>query len=78
MVAATGGGTGMQAKADCVLECRDELGEGIFWSVEDQALYWVDIAPPSRLHRLIPRTGEHRTWPMPESISLVARRTDGR
>jgi L-arabinonolactonase len=67
----------MLPRVECVLDSRDGLGEGVIWSVEDQALYWVDIAPPSRLHRLVPRSGEHQVWAMPESISLVARRNDG-
>lgn len=63
--------------AVCVLDCRDKLGEGIFWCPEEQVLYWVDIAMPSTLHRLDPVTGNHDIWAMPEMISALAKRKDG-
>jgi sugar lactone lactonase YvrE len=31
------------SEVECVLPIRNELGEGPLWSVEEQALYWVDI-----------------------------------
>jgi sugar lactone lactonase YvrE len=49
---------------------RDQLGEGPFWSVAEQALYWVDIAG-RRAHRLEPATGEGWSWRMPSSCSAV-------
>ncbi len=62
---------------ECVLDCRDKLGEGIFWCPQERVLYWVDIAMPSRLHRYEPRTKKHDAWPMPEMISSLAKRRDG-
>ena len=38
------------ADVTCVLDARAELGECPVWSVEEQALYWVDIRAPA-LHR---------------------------
>jgi sugar lactone lactonase YvrE len=67
----------MRHAVDCVVDARDKLGEGAFWSVEEAAVYWVDIAPPSRLHRFRPATGRQESWPMPEMISALARRRDG-
>jgi len=64
-------------EAQCVVDAKDKLGEGSFWSPEDAAVYWLDIAPPSRLHRFTPETGRHESWPMPELISAMARRKDG-
>jgi hypothetical protein len=45
------------------------LGEGVFWRPTEKALYWVDMAMPSFLHRWNPKTGEHENWPMPEMIT---------
>ncbi|HEY4191635.1 MAG TPA: SMP-30/gluconolactonase/LRE family protein [Mesorhizobium sp.] len=61
----------------CVVDSHDKLGEGAFWCPDEGALYWVDIAMPSALHRLTPATGRHDSWPMPEMISALAKRGDG-
>jgi sugar lactone lactonase YvrE len=62
---------------DCLVDCADRVGEGAFWSVEDQAVYWLDVPKPSRIHRLFPATGAHDIWPMPEMVTAMARRADG-
>jgi len=49
-----------------VSEHRFKLGEGSFWDVEQQALYWVDISGFLAC-RLV--NGEYRHWRMPEPIS---------
>jgi sugar lactone lactonase YvrE len=67
----------INTKVECVLDCRDRLGEGIFWCSVERALYWVDVPMPSYLHRWDPRTGDHRTWAMPEMITSLAKRDDG-
>jgi sugar lactone lactonase YvrE len=41
--------------------CRDQLGEGPFWSRDQGALYWVDI-PRRRAFRLDPSSGEGASW----------------
>ena len=30
-------------KAELLVDCRNELGEGVQWRVADQRLYWTDI-----------------------------------
>lgn len=55
----------------CVWDAARELGEGGWWSVEEQALYWVDIKDPAIL-RLIPATGERAIWPVSEMIGCCA------
>jgi sugar lactone lactonase YvrE len=60
----------------CVLDARAELGECPVWSVEEQALYWIDIRAPA-LHRLDPATGATATWPMPDRIGSFGLREDG-
>jgi sugar lactone lactonase YvrE len=52
---------------------RDTLGEGLFWSEREGALYWTDIRAPA-LNRLKLATGEVRRWPMPEAIGWVIER----
>jgi sugar lactone lactonase YvrE len=66
-----------ELEAACVVDCRDRLGEGIFWCSEEKVLYWLDLPMPARLHRFDPATGRHRTWDMPEAISAMAKRKDG-
>lgn len=64
------------AEVTCVLDARAELGECPVWSVEEQALYWVDIRAPA-MHRLDPASGASRTWPMPSRIGSFALRESG-
>jgi sugar lactone lactonase YvrE len=61
----------------CVVDAKDKLGEGSFWDPVDQAVWWLDIIMPSRLHRFTPATGRHESWPMPEMITALAKRRDG-
>jgi sugar lactone lactonase YvrE len=67
------------AKVDvpCIVDCRDKIGEGAFWCPDEQAVYWLDVPMPSLLHRFVPSSGRHDTWPMPEMITAMAKRTDG-
>lgn len=69
--------TRINATVECVLDCRDKLGEGVCWCPVERALYWVDVPMPSFLHRLDPKTGKHDAWPMPEMITALAKRRDG-
>ncbi|MEO8345652.1 MAG: SMP-30/gluconolactonase/LRE family protein [Betaproteobacteria bacterium] len=60
----------------CVLDIKANLGECPVWSVEEQALYWVDINAPS-LNRFDPATERNHTMPMPEAIGCFALRKGG-
>lgn len=60
----------------CVLDCRASLGESPVWSVDEQALYFVDINAPS-LMRFDPASGAVATMPMPSSIGSFALRRRG-
>ena len=53
---------------------HDELGEGLLWSPDDGAVYWVDIMLPT-VRRMILATGRVTSWPMPETIGWLVRRT---
>ncbi|AUZ45930.1 SMP-30/gluconolactonase/LRE family protein [Pseudomonas orientalis] len=45
---------------------RARLGEGPFWDVLSQALYWVDIAARQALRLM---DGQLRVWQLPEHVS---------
>ena len=66
----------MTSALTCCLDVKASLGECPLWSIDDQALYWVDINAPS-LNRFDPTTGANAAWPMPESIGCVALRSRG-
>lgn len=59
--------------ARCVLPAGALLGEGVFWSVREQLLYWVDILG-RRLHRFDPANGGAVHWTFPEEVSALAQR----
>ena len=54
---------------------RATLGEGLCWSVREQALWWVDILE-HQLYRDSVATGAHAAWSFDETISAVAERDD--
>ncbi len=58
------------------LDLRSELGECPQWSVDEQALYFVDIKGKA-LHRYKPATGEHTSISMPEEIGCFGFRKGG-
>ena len=69
-------GSGIPMSFECVLDVKASLGECPVWSVEEQALYWVDINAPS-LNRFDPRSGRNTAWAMPESIGSFGVRAQG-
>ena len=61
----------------CVYDAKSLLGEGPFWDVADQRLYWVDIKR-RLIHRFDPANGKDESWLTPEDIgSLAVRETAG-
>jgi sugar lactone lactonase YvrE len=52
------------------------LGEGPIWSVDEQALYWVDI-DGKKIQRYSPSTKQYEATPMPIKVSLLAFRKAG-
>lgn len=61
---------------DCVLDCRVALGEGVIWSVREQALFFVDIVGGD-LWRFDPVSGATRTWDMGRTIGCFALKDGG-
>ena len=60
------------APITCILEARNILGEGCLWDVEGQCLWWLDIAPISKLHILDPVSGATRHWTFPMILTCFA------
>jgi sugar lactone lactonase YvrE len=54
----------MQFEIKHLLDIKAELGEAPSWSVEQQALYWVDIELKT-LNRFDPATGRNESWTVP-------------
>ena len=54
---------------------RDLLGEGLWWSVREQAVYWVDIIG-RQLNRLLLDGEVVASWPLPEMTGWVIERED--
>ena len=63
--------------AECVFDSKDHLGEGVLWDQQEQALYWLDVPMPSKLHRWYPDSGNYDSWEMPEMITSLAVRENG-
>jgi sugar lactone lactonase YvrE len=53
-----------------VVRDRNILGETPIWSVEEQALYWVDVKNPM-IHRLLPATGARKSWTIETEIGSI-------
>ena len=56
-----------------VLEIKAELGESPAWSVEDQALYWIDIHKKT-INRFDPASGVNKVWNLPAMPGCFALR----
>jgi sugar lactone lactonase YvrE len=61
----------------CLVTAGDSLGEGCLWDEKAQCLWWLDIARPSRIHRLDPATGAHRMWHTSLTVTALALRKTG-
>ncbi|WP_189677897.1 SMP-30/gluconolactonase/LRE family protein [Sphingomonas glacialis] len=54
---------------------RDVLGEGLYWSAREQAVYWTDILG-CRVNRLRLADGRVDSWEMPGTIGWIVERED--
>lgn len=69
-------------KPEVILESHSVLGEGPWWDVGTQKLYWIDgLTENGRgdwLHRYDPATGENETWEIGKHIGCAVPTRDGR
>ena len=61
---------------ECVVDCKNVLGEGPVWCPDEKSLYWVDIKGKS-INRFTPASGGVETWPVDEEPGSLALRRDG-
>src|SRR5438876_8958750 len=59
-----------------ILPCRNKLGEGPLWSIDEQKLYWVDI-PNKSFSRFDPASEKLEIFPVDQSIGVLALRASG-
>lgn len=62
---------------EVVVPCKNQLGEGPLWDVQEQMIYWVD-GKNSEIWRHDPATGETRIWNTPEDPGSFALRENGK
>jgi sugar lactone lactonase YvrE len=60
----------------CLWEARAELGEGVRYDRERDAVWWVDILG-QKIFCLDLETGNRRTWPTPETVGCTFPRQNG-
>lgn len=63
-------------KAELVLDCRNQHGEGILWNAGDQRVWWTDIHG-KMLWSYDPASGASEPHSVPGSIGCFAPRRDG-
>jgi sugar lactone lactonase YvrE len=61
----------------CLVDSKDKLGEGCFWDIDTQCLWWLDAIVPSVIHRLHVASGQYRKWQFDEMVTTMAKRRDG-
>ena len=61
---------------DCIWQGPADLGEEPMWHPHEQVLYFIDIEA-KLLHRLDPKSGDHKFWQMPDYIGAVVPRAHG-
>ncbi len=66
----------MDTVVEHILPCRNKLGEGAFWSIDEQKLYWVDIKNNS-FSRFDPSSDKQEVFQVDQSIGVLALRASG-
>ena len=67
----------MNLELSTAIQSQNILGEGPWWSAEEQAFYWVDIKA-TKLLRWDPATKEQKSWAMPAEIGTFVRASGNR
>lgn len=61
----------MNIEITCVVDARARTGEGAFWDVERQCLWWVDI-PAGLVQAFDPASGENKRYSLDEPVGCLA------
>ncbi|MBV9358536.1 MAG: SMP-30/gluconolactonase/LRE family protein [Chloroflexi bacterium] len=61
------------SELELLVDAHAIVGEGPVWSVDEQALYWVDIIGDA-VHRYDPATGADRAWNVGQSVGAIGLR----
>lgn len=61
---------------ECVVDSHSKTGEGAFWDVRSQVLWWVDI-PAGLIHRFDPASGTNETIEWGEPVGCLAPKREG-
>jgi len=73
----------VSSEVRCVVDASAHLGESPVWSVEEQALYWVDIgdwpgnSAPASVNRFDLASGATRHWTLPQAVGCMALHASG-
>ena len=67
----------IESALELAIDAHNDMGESPLWSAREQALYWIDVNLDPRILRWDARTGEARTWPMPERVGGLVLKADG-
>ncbi|EHK76512.1 putative senescence marker protein-30 (SMP-30) [Sinorhizobium meliloti CCNWSX0020] len=66
----------MGPRFECIVDCRNTLGECPLWSAEDQCLWWIDVADP-RLWKFVPSSLEVSSWRLTKPPAALVLRPEG-
>lgn len=64
------------AEVRCIWEAQAELGEGVTYFSDENAVWWVDILG-QRVFRIDLTTGAREQWATPETVAFVTKRASG-
>ena len=67
----------IEAAPELAIAADTFLGETPVWSVDEQALYWINCENPPRISRWREATGERGDWPMPERVGGFVQKEGG-
>lgn len=63
-------------KIESLVDCRNVLGEGPIWDVQEERLYWVDIFG-QKIFRATASGTEVESWPLSSQVGAMALRKGG-
>jgi sugar lactone lactonase YvrE len=66
----------VKPEIECVVDAHARTGEGAFWDVQDQRLYWVDI-PEGLVHIFDPSSGDNVQHLIGEPVGCLAPSVEG-